>query len=93
MNWPDVCSTLEHMSSLPNNWNGQGATALTRQTIDRAKDVIVWLITIGSSPPSRISPSLDGEVVLMWKDEGLGVELSIGEDCLLEFGFSSEKTS
>jgi hypothetical protein len=91
MNWPEVCSTLEHMAGMPNNWDGRGALPVKRQVIDRAKDVIVWLIAVKANPPSRICPHVDGKVILSWDTEGINYEVCTSDDCLLEFGFNLEK--
>lgn len=90
MTWIDILSTLENMAALPNNWDGEGAQPISSQTIDRTKDVLAWLIAIGGNPPCRVSPDLDGQVVLTWFNDGMKYQICVGDDCLLTFGFGSK---
>lgn len=81
-NWGDVTDELLDISQLQDDWDGQGATAPSRKTVDRAFSLVRSWREHNSVPPSLIRPSPDGNICLEWQFSLERLEIEVQEDCI-----------
>jgi len=79
----ETASRLERLSALPNDWDGSGAIAPTRDALVRASSLVASMyadISGGTSEwrAPHVSASEDGEVTFEWWNKGRKLTLYIG---------------
>ena len=59
---------LERIKNLPDNWDGDGATRIDPQTVEKAKQLIrqAFLAAPGRLKPPSVAPAFDGMIVAEW---------------------------
>ena len=66
-----ILDRLDYLAGLPENWDGEGATAVTEFTINRIKGLLrrAYFAAGVQIPIPFISPAHDGMLVVEWKTE------------------------
>jgi len=65
--WRDAFARLRALFYLDSNWDGEAALAPDPARLQCANDLMSALEEEGWSPPSRILPTFDGNVLLEWQ--------------------------
>jgi hypothetical protein len=64
----EISDRLEHLSRLPQNWDGYGASPISPKVIKRVKSVLKEALAVAEGVPAPlIAPANDGTIVLEWK--------------------------
>ena len=81
----ELIQELENIQSLHDNWDGEGAEAPKSELIDSAI-TLLGFIQKKLPPPSRITPTQNGGIVLDWQFENnIYLEAEIADPCLVEW--------
>ncbi|HPM80566.1 MAG TPA: hypothetical protein PLF81_07685 [Candidatus Anammoximicrobium sp.] len=84
--WQRVIEELQRMGMLPDDWDGQGAQAPPRETVDWALDWVGQMRRYRQAlPPSRAVPGVAGEVYLEWQGESFYVVAEITSPARVEW--------
>lgn len=87
--WQRVIEELQRMGKLPDDWDGQGAQAPPRETVDWALDWVGQMRQYRQAlPPSRAVPGVAGEVYLEWQGASFYVVAEITSPARVEWMLS-----
>lgn len=83
--WFSRLGELHALYELEDNWDGEGAEPLSRGNIDSAIQYFKTLYSQKQTPPpSRVTASQDGEVIIEWQINGVYIEATISQPYLAE---------
>ena len=84
--WKARVDDLLAIRTLTDDWNGFGAQPPDPQLIDNAIDLLRWLQgETDFGPPSRVTPSPVGSVVIEWQRDRDYLEAELGEPGVVEW--------
>ncbi|MCY2987013.1 MAG: hypothetical protein NTY19_03985 [Planctomycetota bacterium] len=87
--WQRVIEELQRIGMLTEDWDGQGAEAPPRETVDWAVDWVEQMRDYCQAlPPSRAVPGIVGEVYLEWQGESFYVVAEITSPARVEWTLS-----
>jgi hypothetical protein len=87
--WQRVIEELQRMATLTDDWDGQGAEAPARETVDWAVDWVGQMRHYCQAlPPSRAVPGVAGEVYLEWQGESFYVVAEVTSPARVEWTLS-----
>lgn len=87
--WQRVIEELQRMGKLLDDWDGQGAQAPLRETVDWALDWVGQMRQYRQAlPPSRPVPGVAGEVYLEWQGASFYVVAEITSPARVEWMLS-----
>lgn len=75
--WKKSFALLDKLSALKPDWDGEGASPPDMATICNAINVMGALHVTGFNPPSRISATLDGAILVEWQNHDRYFEIEI----------------
>ena len=64
--WNAVNERLTAIRGLADNWDGQGAVALTAALVDAAEQAAISCRSLGDRPPDRVLAGVNGTVFFEW---------------------------
>lgn len=94
--WDKRIEELEALRTYEDDWDGQGAEALSVELMDSAVNLAQLLIQRGIDAPSCVVPGVNGTVVFEWqREEGSYLEIEItapdrADGCLVVPGKQTE---
>ena len=87
--WQRVIEELQRIGTLTDDWDGQGAEALPRETVDWAVEWVEQMRHYRQAlPPSRAVPGVAGELYLEWQGELFYVVAEITSPARVEWTLS-----
>lgn len=87
--WQPVIEELQRLGTLADDWDGQGAEAPLRETVDWVLDWVREMRQYRQAlPPSRAVPGVVGEVYLEWQSESFHVVAEITSPARVEWTLS-----
>ncbi len=77
--WDRAIAEVEGFRSLREDWDGAGALPPHRESIARVLRMLATMQdTNGAIPPSAVSPGVNGDILLVWEEQGYYVEIEVG---------------
>lgn len=75
---------LERLSKLEDNWDGEGAKAITAKSMENATALIDKVYGLHTAIPYDIAPLFDGSLLVEWRGPHGNLEVEVGEE---NFGY------
>lgn len=66
LKWDEVINNLLSARNLEEDWDGQGAEAPTKGTVDTALQRALFMKQLGNPPPDEFGANVDGTITLGW---------------------------
>lgn len=73
-------AAIDHIASLPANWDSYGAMPASQQAIDHLRAAVPHIVAAEFDPPPSVDMDSDGQPVLLWDDPGFGLIVTVRDD-------------
>ena len=75
--WQQSLQSLQRLSALKDDWDGDGAAAPAAELVASAKKTMEQLRQHGMPAPSRVTAGPDGTILIEWQEPGSYLEIEV----------------